>query len=399
MMDNNNNNNMMELNTEESQKKREKQEKVNNFKKKLKGFKDKFQEEREDRKRAKEEKKRVKAEEKQIKESQKAPQKSIQEEPLVKFTEPSSTPTVTNETIKKPKNNNKKQLTPHELREKKRKRKKIIRNIMTIPEIIIVVALALFLKNKYLDYSKNVHQILNYAADQYVYEIHRDNDSIKVSKNVQETCEKQPCNLKRISDYEIKFNKTQMTIIRLFMDLKFHFKSATKTITIDDLKTEVGKRSIYSMIHNNASFLSTDTYKKYEVIDYEQMSGYPTKGYKYEPNGNTGNLYVAMGEKETSGYALIVNQAYKKGDTIYFYIKEQKPSGDENNLSLVTHPMVQVALEENPANILVYNIESGEEYKNLDAPEGTSAKPAKENDKGVTGIIGEMQTNLKDVFK
>ena len=54
---------------------------------------------------------------------------------------------------------------------------------MTIPEIIGIVLLALFLKNKYIEYSKDVHQVLNYSGGDYVYEIHRDNQNIMVIKS------------------------------------------------------------------------------------------------------------------------------------------------------------------------------------------------------------------------
>ena len=366
-----NNRNMMELNTEENQKKRERKEKVDNIKKKFKNWKEQRQEAKEDRIRAKEEKARVKEENRREKEAKKNKKKHIEEDSLGEKDSFSSLGehTITNETIMKestPKITTKKTLSPTEAKKRKLKRQKLIRNIMTIPEIIIVIFLAIFCKNKYIEYSENVHQILSYTSGNYIYEIRRDNNHIKVLKNVQESCTNPPCTTKNISEYEIKFGKNKMKVLRLYMDLEFKFKSSNKSITLDDLNTELGKKSIYSMIHNDGNFISFENYKKYSVVDYEQMSNFATKGYKFVPKNTGGTLYIAMGEKTTRGYGMVVNTAFKNGDDMYFYIKEQAPEHTES-LSVITHPLIQLELEETPKKIYVYNLDTGEEFGNLDA--------------------------------
>ena len=206
-MDNNNNNNMMEINTEEVQKKKEKKERLENFKKKIKNFKEKLKEDKEDKKRAKEELERVKKEEKQT-------SSSLGER------------TITNSTITNSSGENDahiKSLSQQEERRRKAKRKKMIRNIMTIPEIIIVIFIALFLKNKYVDYSNSAHQILNYKSGPYIYEIHRDIDNFKVNKTKKAVCAAEPCEVEKISEYDIKFDKKQMKLLKVFFDLEFKF--------------------------------------------------------------------------------------------------------------------------------------------------------------------------------
>ena len=392
-MDNNNNNNMMELNTEETQKKKERQEKIDNFKKKIKGFKDKLKEDKEDRQREKEEKERVKEQERLEKEATK--QQSAPSHSNGGF----SDITVTNETIQKETTTKvkkeKPKLSASEERRRKAKRKRIIRNIMTIPEIIAVILLALFLKDKYIDYSKNVHQILNYTSDNYVYEIHRDNDAIKVVKNYRKECAVAPCELDKLSEYDIKFGKKQMTVLRVFMDFKFMFKSTTKTITLDDVKTDWGKKCIYSMVHNSNYFVGFKSYKKYSIIEFEQMSSdYTQKGFKYESGDKTVN--IAMGEKPSSGYNLVVTNVYKQNDDIYIYVKEQTPGEGDINMTVVTHPVLRLQLEEAPKNIYVYNVDSGEEYPNYDAPSVPNAEPSMvQNRKAITGIVGDLVGTLK----
>ncbi len=347
-------NNMMEMDSEETRKKKERKEKINSFKKKLKQWKEKKEEEKEDKAREKEEKERVKLEEEKEKKNKSS--SSYREH------------TVTNETILNSSKDGK-FLTPQDERRKKEKRKKIIRNIMTIPEIIIVVLLAMFLKSKYTSYSKDVHQILNYTAGTYVYEIHRDNNDIKVMKTKKKTCVLEPCEVENLSDYNIKFSKNQMRAIRFFLDLQFKYKNnQTKTITYSNLKTDYGRRVIFSLIHNNSSFLGFETYNNYILKDFEQMSYFTTRGYKVQDNGGKKVLYIAMGEKPSSGYALVVNSAYKQGDDIYFYIKEQTPDTANESLSLVTHPLITIELNDIPKNVYVYDVVSGEEYANLDAP-------------------------------
>jgi len=382
------NNNMMELNTEEVQKKREKEEKKQNFKNKIKRWKEKREEAKEDKKREKEEKERVKQQEKEEKERQERASKSTSYKEQ----------TITNQTITKD-TKEEKILTPQEERRKRLKRKKMIRNIMTIPEIILIILLAIFLKNKYTDYSKNVHQTLNYVADNYVYEIHRDNESIKVNKNRKLPCANEPCNVETLGGYEIQFSKNQMRFLRLYLDFSFMFKSNTKSISPGNIKTSFGQRCIYSMIHNDNSFLDFKKYNDYEILDYEQMSTYTTRGYKYQLEGDRRFLYVAMGEKQTSGYALVVNSAYKKGDDVYFYIQEQTPDEENSSLSLVTHPMVKIELKEAPKEIYVINVDTGEMYPNYDVPIEEMPNPSNGTNNGVSNTIGDLVGSLRDLIK
>ena len=375
----NENNNLMEINTEETQKEKEKEEKKKERKNKWKEWKEKRQEAKEERKRAKEDEERVKEQEKAMHNTSSVSQER----------------TVTNQTIKKGMEDIP---TPQEIRRKKEQRKKTIRNIMTIPEIILMILLAIFLKNRYEAYAKVAHQTLNYSADQYVYEIHRDANKIKVEKNRKIECDQPPCNMENLGGYEIKFEKNQMAALRIFMDLKFFFKNDTKSVTINDIKSEYGKRCIYSMIHNDNNFLQFKTYKGYEVIDYEQMSKFTTRGYKYEKVGETRNLYIAMGEKDKSGYAIVVNSVYKRGDDLYFYVNEQTPDSVENAFALVTHPLIQIELSETPKEIYVYNIVSGEPFTNYDAPQVEIPTPANNQGNQATGIA-DLIGSLRDAIK
>ncbi|MBR3210994.1 MAG: protease complex subunit PrcB family protein [Bacilli bacterium] len=410
-----NNNNKMEYNIEESQRKKERQEKVENVKKKVSGFFDKVKEEYEDRKRAKEEAARVKAQEKAEKETlNPTPPKTSEkggffhksvDDPFEEngFTHVSNggftETTVTNETISKPTSLKKvkRVLTPQEKRRRSKKMKKIFRNIMTIPEILAIVWLALFLKDKYVDYSKDVHQVLTYSADSYVYEIHRDNQDIKVVKSHRKECAVAPCELENQSEYEIHFGKNQMTALRVFMDIELKFKSANKSITYKDIKTEFGKKCLFGIIHNNDYFLGFNTYKKYATIEFEQMGDYNQKGYKYEVVGGQKRLSISMGEKPSSGYILIVNYIYKKGDDFYVYVQEKSPESMEGVSTIITHPIYVLSLEDAPKNIYVYNVESGEEYPNLDAPVVPNPQPSIiQNRKVTSSDVGDLAGILRD---
>ena len=396
----NNNNNMMELNTEETQKRRERQEKKENFKKKIKDFKEKMKEDKEDRQKAKEEQERVKEQERLAKEAEKAKNTPPPTTPQNNNSSSYSEITVTNETIQQPTNTKTKKVkyqpSASEERRKKAKRKRIIRNIMTIPEIILVILLALFLKNKYIEYSKDVHQILNYSAGDYIYEIHRDNDAMKVVKNHRKECATAPCEVEKITEYDIKFGKKQMMLLRVFMDIELKFKSETKSIVLSDIKTDWGKRCIYSIIHNSNYFVSFKSYKNYSVIEFEQIGDQTKKGFKYDANEKIIN--IAMGEKSSSGYGLVVTNVFRKDDDIFIYVKEQVPEDGVTNVSVVTHPVLRVKIEDTPKNIYVYDVDTGEEYPNYDAPavpEARMIQSRKEITSMVEDFIGILQKELE----
>ena len=374
-------NNNMELNTPEVQKRKEKE--ANSFKNKLKSWKEKRQEKKEEKKRAKEEKARVKEQEKLSKESQVTNSA---------FTEQ----TVTNDTIM---NKNVKlgptSLEIREEREKKLKRKKFIRSIMTIPEILLVIILALFLKNRYVRYAADAHQKLTFMTDPYIFEITRDGDDIKVIKNKQQTCETSPCENLKISEYNIEFDNNKMKYLQVFMDITFKLKSGDRTLLLNDIKTDFGKKCIYSMVNNKEDFLKWKSYHKYKIIDFEQLSNFTTKGFKYTEDGDKKYLYIATGEKTSSGYNLIVNRAIQEENDLYFYIEEQTPSAEEGISTLITHPLLKIELEETPKNIYVYNVCNGEEYINYDSPRIQKKIPSDKNNT-ISNFVGDLAGSLRD---
>ena len=180
--------------------------------------------------------------------------------------------------------NKKEPLSDLEKQKRKIMRKKIIRNVMTIPEIIIVIIVIIFIKNKYEEHGKNVHQVIEYQSSPYVYIMERTNDTIEVKKKNEDKIIE--------AAYEIKFPKKQMTILRGYFDATFKLKSGQKTVTMDKVVSDIGKKSIRSMIHNNPDFLKTSVYKNYELEDYEQNSDYHTRGYKITKDDN--NHIVAV---------------------------------------------------------------------------------------------------------
>ena len=279
---------------------------------------------------------------------------------------------------------------PLEEKKKRDKVKNFFKKLLIIPELLIVILLAVFLKSKYIDYSKVAHQTLNYSIDSYVYTIERNADSVIVIKGKKQACPIPPCDYTTEKETEIKFGEASMTLIKIFMDTKFLFQSTSKDVTAKDIRTGFGRRCMYSLINNEESFLKFNGFRKYKVSDYEQMSNYTKRGYLYVENGNSKVLSIAMGEKPTSGFSLSVTNIFKKGNDYYVYVKEQQPNATESSIALLTHPVVSINLDEKPDKIFVYNVESGEEFYNYE-----SLPQNRENNK-MTSIAGEL---IKSVNK
>ena len=372
-------NNKMELNTPEVQKRKEKEAKKANFKNKIKEWKEKRQEKKEDNKRAKEEIERVKEQEKLSLETQVTNSA---------FTEP----VLSNDTMMG--KNVKLGPTLQESREKKKKRKKFIRNIMTIPEVLLVIILALFLKNRYVNYAKDAHQTLTYLSDPYIFEIKRDSDKIKVLKKREQSCETPPCENETISEHTIEFDKNKMQLLLVFMDAQFKCKNGDKKILLSDIKTDFGKKCIYSMINNKDDFLKWNRYHKYKIVDYEQMSNYTTRGFKYVEEGGKKYLMIALGEKATSGYNMIISGVVKEDEDLYFYVEEQIPS-EEETTSIITHPLIKIELEETSKNIYVYNVNNGEEFINYDAPRIQKMIPS-DIKHSIKNYVGDLAGSLRN---
>ena len=376
-----NDKNQMDVDTEKTRKKRERQEIINKFLDKFQGLKEKISEKIEEKKAElaerreylkahPEERERLKKEKKERKRAKKVAKKQTRASTSFKET------TITNDTLRG--ENVESGASRRAKERKKEKIKRIIRNIMTIPEIILIVFLAIFLKDKYIEYSKDVHQVLTYKAGEYEYTIKRDQDNIHVEKVLKENCTGSSCTETKLKEYDVNFEGKKMFAIRFYIDIKFHFKGGKKTLTPNDIKTEYGKKSIRSLIHNDEAFLGFKTYTKYEITEYEQMSGYTEKGFKVEPKGEKALLTLALGERGSSGFSIIVNEIHENEGSYIVYIHEQIPTGDNTSyLTVITHPMIQVELEDIPKTVYVYEIDSGDEFKNYDGPYPDEQKETK----------------------
>lgn len=344
----NDNNTKMELVDEEKKDLEEKKASLNKLKKVIEEKINNIKSDINDYKEKKNTQKRIKQQEKMDKE---------------KISSISNEQTITNKTIINDKNK-KPVLTEQEKRVRKQKRRKIIRNIMTIPEIILIVLLVIYLKDKYIAYSKDVHQTLIYKTDDFIYEIKRDNDQFNVIKK-EESCENKSCKTEEIETYEVKYSKKQMLVIRTYFDTIFKLKSTKKEITNKDINTEIGYRSIRSIIHKDSMFLDTKTFTDYSIADFEQKSDYNDKGYELISENDKYYLIIGIGEKNTAGYSITISEVHKKGNDLIFYIEEHSPKEGEYTSQIITHPVIKLQINEKPEKIKVYNIDTGVEYPKI----------------------------------
>lgn len=257
-------------------------------------------------------------------------------------------------------------VTPEEALEKKWKRNRIIRNILTIPELIIVIFLGMHLKEKYIDYCSNVNQIINYSVGEYIYEIQRDDENIKVSKFLNQECENENCE-KNLGNYDINFGETEMFSIRTLFDIYFSFKSGSKSLQSEEIKTSFVKKIFYSIVNNDQSLIFGKAYKGYKEVEFSELSSYTKRGFQLlNQNGNL-NLYIAMGEKPSSGYILKTYAGYMNDGDLVIYVTEDMPNASEQVITMISHPLLKILLDSKPKSITVYNVETGEAFDNYES--------------------------------
>ena len=119
------------------------------------------------------------------------------------------------------------------------------------------------------------------------------------------------------------------------------------------------------MIHNDQELLSGKKYTKYSEVDFNQMSSYTKKGFQLLEQNSRLNLYIAMGEKPSSGYALSIYGVYMNDGNLVFYVSDIVPDGSTDNM--ITHPVLRLMLEERPKSISIYDINTGDAYDNYDS--------------------------------
>ena len=157
-----NDKNQMDLDTEKVRKKKKRQEIINKFLDKFQQWKEKVEEWIEQKKAESAEKKEYLKTHPEEKWSYRKKKTSNVQPSTKRASTFQKERTITNDTIRGDKTESGYEKRSKE--RKKEKRRRIFSNIMTIPEIILIVFLAIFLKDKYLEYSKEVHQVLTYKA-------------------------------------------------------------------------------------------------------------------------------------------------------------------------------------------------------------------------------------------
>jgi len=177
---------------------------------------------------------------------------------------------------------------------KKRKIRNILRRVLRISEFIVLVIVFFVLRSKYLYYSSHVKQVLTYKSSPYVYEINRINYDFYVTKYEEYNCkEDNTCDKREVDNYKVLFGDTRMFFIRTYFDLTFKFKNNEKIIKYIDLRTELARRSMRAIITKDPYFLSTERYKDYRIIDFEEKSEYITRGFYYKEQEGSFYLNIA----------------------------------------------------------------------------------------------------------
>ena len=249
---------------------------------------------------------------------------------------------------------------------KQRKRKLVVKKVFRLIEWVIVILIILVIKGKYDYYSGHVKQKITYNEYPYVYVFDRNNHDVTVTKFEKSNCDdnKEKCNVQTVGSYNIKFSDTQMFAVRSFFDVALKFKAGERELTSSNLNNELYERVVRALMMNDQMFLSTDRYKDYTIIDYEQKSVYKERGFYYDENKSsaTTKVTIALGEQEYDGYSVKINEAHYVNGNIVFYVLVEEPVTTEwkgNNA-----PIVVFEFKDNPDKIRVIDIKSGQDFEN-----------------------------------
>lgn len=216
--------------------------------------------------------------------------------------------------------------------------------------IFIASILLLIINNKYT---------IQYKG-KYPYEIEYHGLFILVKKENQIQCIKAPCD--PLIDVEFILNNPKYNKLKkeLFNNKDTKLLSIKATDLTKDQK-KILKDIIKEEIDNKSN---EETQIEYIILENKDDSSYKEKGYKIIDEDNK-EILIAMGEKNSGGYDITIDNVKQKGKETIIYIEEIKPVNGEIVTMALTYPTIKIKIDKTTKNIKVRNLITDEEYKEL----------------------------------
>jgi hypothetical protein len=103
----------------------------------------------------------------------------------------------------------------------------------------------------------------------------------------------------------------------------------------------------------------------YRIIGSSNDSNYKTKGYIINNENGKTILTIAMGERNTGGYAIKVNNIKVNGDSVTITIEEITPGRGDTVTQAFTYPIAKVELEKVPTKLTVISKTTNTTYQEI----------------------------------
>ena len=196
---------------------------------------------------------------------------------------------------------------------------------------------------------------LNYSYAGYYYEIYSYKTYYVVSKNKLIKCEKVKCEPSLIKTYRVDFKKKALDKANKFMDMIFSRTESNEISGLQDYDlNENESLLVRGIINGNEKIFKNKDfiYDTFEVMNEDYHSSYTNKGYHIN---NDGTITIAMGTRNTGGFAVSVLKATVVNNKLSIFVIEKGPDDGDVVTQAFTAPAITVRIKSNYDSVIVHD--------------------------------------------
>ena len=230
--------------------------------------------------------------------------------------------------------------------------KKILIIAIVIAVVLIVgIGSLVFLDNGSKDYDLDEKYTFRYYYNNQEFDIVFGDSKIYVTTYDQVVCIKAPCNPIYSGKKDMKLTKEYDYLISyLFPDKQ------GKSVTYDELDEESRK-----LVHKIIG-VEIEKNIEYKILESNDYAEYDKRGYYIEKQMDS----IALGQKNTGGYGLIISKVNIYDDNkVTIYLEEIMPNEKETVTQAITYPAVQIVFSEDVEIEKVINLDSGATFEEV----------------------------------
>ena len=177
---------------------------------------------------------------------------------------------------------------------------------------------------------------------------------IKVDVKEQVQCIKAPCDPVYMKSYEVPYEKKYKDFFNeLFED--------NDTNTLDITRNDIGYADYAILSEITSKYKVLKSHFKYKTNNFND-SNYGTRGYYLEKTNNETRVVIAMGEKNTGGYSIDLQNVEVVDNDVKITVEETFPGRNDTVTMAFTYPCVEVVFPFEVKNISVINTSNQKFY-------------------------------------